>query len=74
MENLNLSLAKYILGVNKRANNLAARSELGRYPIGNNMILATFSFLQHVEKSSNILLLKALESSKENKGQCITNH
>jgi hypothetical protein len=38
-----------LLGVNKRANNLAARSELGRYPIGINMILATFSFLQHVK-------------------------
>jgi hypothetical protein len=70
MEHLNLSFCKYILGVNKYSNNFAARSELGRFPIGIDMISGTFSFLKHIKESTNVLLSMARDSSKEiaNKG------
>jgi hypothetical protein len=33
LEKLNISMGKYVLGVNKRTTNLAIYGELGRYPL-----------------------------------------
>jgi hypothetical protein len=33
LEKLNISMYKYVLGVNKRTTNLAIYGELGRYPL-----------------------------------------
>ena len=33
IEKLNVTFCKYLLGVNKKASNLAVKGELGRYPL-----------------------------------------
>ena len=69
-DKLNLSFCKSILGVSKKATNLAVLGELGRYPLILDSILNVMKFYQHLEKSDNKLLFNALqESININKGK-----
>jgi hypothetical protein len=43
LEKLNISMGKYVLGVNKRTTNLAIYGELGRYPLYIDTIISTIN-------------------------------
>ena len=64
-EVMNLSYCKYILRVNRRSSNFAVRGELGRLPLGIDIISNAFSFLQHAEETTSPILRNALKASKE---------
>ena len=44
IENVHVKLCKFLLGVNKRAVNLAVKWELGRFPIGILCMLQAFKY------------------------------
>ena len=51
--------AKFIMGVNKRAVNLAVKGELGRFPISFSCIIKAFRYRYHLQETSNSLLQEA---------------
>jgi len=64
-EKVNLSFAKFVLGVHKKAQNTAVRGELGRLPLGIDIICAICNYLHHLENSpKGSLLNEALRTSK----------
>jgi hypothetical protein len=44
LEKLNISMGKYVLGVNKRTTNLAIYGELGRYPLYIDTIISMIKY------------------------------
>lgn len=63
-EDVNNKLCKVILGVGKRSNNLAARAELGRFPLFISIIVLTLKYVLNVMSSPNKLSYQAyLEES-----------
>jgi hypothetical protein len=64
-EKLNLSFARYVLGVHKKAQNSAVRGELGRLPLGVHIIPASLNYLSHLKKTpQESLLHQALITSQ----------
>ena len=60
IEKVHLKFCKYILGVSKRASNLATMGELGRYPLMINCIVKVYKYLHHViTKDRETLLYQA---------------
>ena len=67
-EKLNLSFAKFSLGVHKKAQSSAVRGELGRYPLGLDITSNIISFYSHIySKKANPLLTYVAKSSKYSK-------
>ena len=48
IEKLNIKFCKFILGVNKKASNLAVRGELGRYPLYIDTIITMLKYWLHL--------------------------
>ena len=44
IEKLSVKFRKYLLGVNKKASNLAVRGELGRYPLFIDVVLSLVKY------------------------------
>ena len=65
IEELNVSMCKFLLGVNKKAGNIAVKSELGRYPLAMRIISQCVGFWNHLHMSENTLLSNALHESKK---------
>ena len=66
-EKLNLSFSKFSLGVHKKAQNSAVRGELGRYPLGIEIVTNLLMYYYHIKHStSNSLLQEAFHLSKLN--------
>ena len=67
IEKLNIKFCKYLLGVNKKASNLAVRGELGRYPLYIDVVLSMIKywirFHDHKNKISDNLLTEALKEN-----------
>jgi hypothetical protein len=63
IEKLNVQFQKYMLGVSKRATNLAIRGELGQLPISIHVIVHLLKFWIHLSKSDNTLLQAAYKES-----------
>ena len=59
IENVHVRFCKFLMGVNKRAVNLAVKGELGRFPVGISCMLQAFKYWYHIQSSSNILLQEA---------------
>ena len=63
-EKLNLSFSKYILGVHKKSQNSAVRGELGRLPLGTDIISSVVRYRMKLEFSDkDTILNKAYELS-----------
>ena len=56
IENVHVKCCKFLMGVNKRAVNLAVKGELGHFPVGISCMLQAFKYWYHIQSSSNILL------------------
>ena len=54
-----VKFCKFILGVNKRAVNLAVKGELGRFPASCSCIIQAFKYWYHLQESSYSLLREA---------------
>ena len=65
IQNVHAKFCKFLLGVNKRAVNLALKGELVRLPIGIPCMLQAFKYWYHIQLSNNILLRQALAVSQE---------
>ena len=65
IENVPVKFCKFLLGVNKRAVNLAVKGDLGRFPIGISCMLQAFKYWYHIQSSNNILLSEALAESQD---------
>ena len=65
IENVHVKFCKFLLGVNKRAVNLAVKGDLGRFPIGISCMLQAFKYWYHIQSSNNILLREALVVSQD---------
>ena len=65
IENVHVKFCKFLLGVNKRAVNLAVKGNLGRFPIGISCMLQSFKYWYHIQSSNNILLREALAVSQD---------
>ena len=64
-EKVNLSFSKFALGVHQKAQNSAVRGELGRTPLGIDIITNILMYYMHMTYSStNTLLHEALDLSK----------
>lgn len=76
IEKLNIKACKFILGLNKRCTNAAARGELGRYPFLFNVIINIINYWIRLKNSGGVLLKEALmlseELHKNNKNSWIT--
>ena len=57
---MHVKFCKFLLGVNKRAVNLAVKGGLGRFTIGTSCLLQAFKYWYHIQSSNNILLREAL--------------
>ena len=64
IEKVHVKLGKFILGVNKRAVNLAVNGELGRFPVTFSCIMQAFKYWYHLQESPNSLLREAFSVSK----------
>lgn len=64
IEKVHVKFCKFILGVNKRAVNLAVKGELGRFPIGISCMLQALKYWFHIQTSNNGLLREALVVSE----------
>ena len=65
-EKLSTKYYKYILGVHKRATNLAVIGDLGRTPYYIDMICGIIKFMKKIEAMDNdSLLFQTLQTSKE---------
>ena len=53
LEKLNISMGKYVLGVNKRTTNLAIYGELGRYPLYIDTIISMIKYWVRLCKSTH---------------------
>ena len=65
IEKVHVKFCKFLLGVNKRAVNLAVKGELGRFPVGISCMLQAFKYYYHIQSSNNILLREALTLSED---------
>ena len=63
IEKVHVRFIKFILGVNKKAVNLAVKGELGRFPIGISCLLQAQEYWDHLQSSENTLLREALSLS-----------
>ena len=63
IEKVHVRFIKFILGVNKKAVNLAVKGELGRFPIGISCLLQALKYWDHLQSSENTLLREALSLS-----------
>ena len=59
IEQVHVKFCKFILGVNKRAVNLAVKGELDRFPVSFSCIIQAFKYWYHLQESSNSLLREA---------------
>ncbi|MES9993748.1 MAG: reverse transcriptase family protein [Candidatus Thiodiazotropha sp.] len=59
IEKVHTRFCKFILGVNKRAVNLAVKGELGRFPIGISCWLQVLRYWDHLQNTENTLLREA---------------
>ena len=64
VEVVNTSFCKYLLGVNRKAGNLAVKSELGRLPIAVGMLVQCFNFQRHLINTENSILKEAVKESQ----------
>ena len=64
IEKVHVKFCKFIMGVNKRAVNLAVKGELGRFPIRFSCIIQAFRYRYHLQETSNSLLQEAVSVSK----------
>ena len=64
IERVHVQFCKFILGVNRRAVNLAVKGELGRFPVAFSCVIQAFKYWYHLMKSSNPLLQEAFSVSK----------
>jgi hypothetical protein len=55
LEKLNISMGKYVLGVNKRTTNLAIYGELGRYPLYIDTIISMIKYWVRLCKNTTVL-------------------
>ncbi|MCU7800906.1 MAG: reverse transcriptase family protein [gamma proteobacterium symbiont of Lucinoma myriamae] len=60
IEKVHVKFCKFLLGVNKRAVNLAVKGELGRFPIGISCMLQALKYWNHLQESNNSLLKEAV--------------
>ena len=65
IEKVHIKFCKFLLGVNKRAVNLAVKGEVGRFPIGISCMLQAFKYWYHIQPSNNLLLQEALAVSED---------
>jgi hypothetical protein len=66
IEKVEMSYYKFMLGVPRRTTNAAVRGELGRYPLGIDIILNTLNYVQHLtQNTDNPLLMEAFSLSDE---------
>lgn len=65
-EKLNLSFARFVLGVHKKAQNTAVLGELGRYPLGLDIAANAVLYLEHLihDEHVNPLVKDALTSNQ----------
>ena len=59
IEIVHVTFCKFILGVNKMADNLTVKGELGPFPVSFSCIIQAFKYWYHLQKSSNSLLREA---------------
>ena len=59
IEKVHVKFCKFIIGVNKRAVDLAVKGELGRFPISFSCIIQAFRYRYHLQETSNSLLQEA---------------
>ena len=59
IEKVYVKFCKFILGVNKRAVNLAVKGELGCFPVSFSCIIQAFKYWYHLQESSNSVLREA---------------
>ena len=64
VEKAHLSFCKFILGVSKKATNIAVMGELGRYPLFLEVLLNMFKYYIRLKKSDDLLLKEAFNLSK----------
>ena len=64
VEKIHIKFCKFIIGVNKRAVNLAVKGELGRFPVSFSCIIQAFKYWHHLQETSNSLLREAASVSK----------
>ena len=58
IEKLNVKMCKYLLGVHRKATNLAARGELGRLPLLITILNHSYRYYQRIESLSITSLVK----------------
>ena len=70
IEKVHVPFGKFILGVNKRAANLAVKGELCRFSVTFSCIIQAFKYWCHLQESQNSFLWEAFSVSKSlhNKG------
>ena len=74
IEKLNVKFCKYLLGVNKKASNLAVRGELGRYPFLIDVVLSMVKYWVRLNDTKNKITDNLLlETIKENKAMADKN-
>ena len=74
IEKLNVKFCKYLLGVNKKASNLAVSGELGRYPLLIDVALSMVKYWVRLNNTKNKITDNLiLESIKENKAMADQN-
>ena len=64
IEKVHIKFCKFLLGVNKRAVNLAVKGKLGCFPTGISCMLQAFKYWYHIQSSNNLILLEALAVSE----------
>ena len=64
-----LSFSKFILGVHKKAQNTAVRSELGRFPLGIDIITNIISYEKRFSDTNTYSLLKEAYTLSKNKNK-----
>ena len=55
IEKLNVKFCKYLLGVNKKASNLAIREELGKYPLYIDLVVSMIKYWIRLNDTKNKL-------------------
>lgn len=65
IEQINLSMCKFLLGVNKKAGNMPCRGELGRLPLGISIIIMIFKYYHHLLSTEYELVKDAFIESTE---------
>ena len=73
-EKLNISFAKFILGVHKKAQNSAVRGELGRLPLGIDIVANILTYYYNISlKTKSSILTEAFElyNSNNNKSSWV---